>query len=210
MENIKLSDIEFDALREVGNVGVGNAVTALSRILNKKIAIDIPDTSFVLIKKFADVFGGAERIVTTVFLKVSGDLTGETFFFFTKENALKLADLMMSNPEGMTQKFDDMSRSAFQEMSNIFSGAYLSALSNMLGYKIYPGVPYIMTDMLQAVIDGVLSYRSLFADDVLCIKTNINVEGQDVEGDFVVMFDKSSLEKVIKTLHDKFGMGETE
>jgi chemotaxis protein CheC len=205
-EEIELSELEFDALREVGNVGVGNAVTALSKIINKKIEIDLPQTKFVPITKFTEEFGGPEKEVMAIYLKVSGDLSGESFFFFEKKDAFRLVDLMMGKDIDSTKEFDEFSQSAFTEMSNIFSGAYLSALSNMLSCKIFPGVPNLASDMLGSIVDGVLSERSLYSNQILFIKTDIVVEGQKVGGQFVLMFDIDSLNKIKNMLKEKFGV----
>ena len=42
---LKLTAMQLDALREIGNVGAGNAATALSQILNRKIGMTVPTVS---------------------------------------------------------------------------------------------------------------------------------------------------------------------
>jgi chemotaxis protein CheC len=74
--SMKLNEKEFDALRECGNVGIGNAATALSKLINKKVEINIPETKFVPITKFANEFGGPEKIVSGIYLEISEDLRG--------------------------------------------------------------------------------------------------------------------------------------
>ncbi len=203
---IDLNDMEMDALKEVGNVGVGNAATALSKILNKKIDINIPETTFIPITEFSSELGGAEKIVTGIYLKMEGDLDGETIFLFSQESAMRLVDLMMGQEPGTTKTMGEMEISAFKEMSNIFSGAYLSALANMVGMSIFPGIPHISSDMLQSIIDMVLITIANYANNVLCVKTKISIENKAVEGEFVMIFNASSLKKLIDTIHSKYGL----
>ncbi len=206
MTQIKLTDMEMDALREIGNVGIGNAVTALSKLLNKKIEINIPETKFVPLKDFSNELGGPEKIVIGIYMTISGDLKGETLFLFPKESALALADLMMGQAPGTSTIFQDMAESAFKEMSNIFSGAYLSSLSNMLDIMLFPGIPHVANDMTQSIVDFVLIKVGQSADELLCVKTKIDLEGHGIQGDFVLMFEKDSLDKLLKKLKDKFGV----
>ncbi|MFP4112377.1 MAG: chemotaxis protein CheC, partial [Candidatus Woesearchaeota archaeon] len=102
MEKLKLSDVEKDALRECGNVGIGNAATSLSQLLNKRVGINIPETKFIAFEKFADELGGPENIVSSIYLEVNGDLKGEALFAFDDASAKHLVDCMMGNKPGTT------------------------------------------------------------------------------------------------------------
>jgi len=201
-----LTPAEFDALREVGNIGVGNATTALSKILGKKIAINIPETKFVKIEKFSNELGGAENIVMSLYLSFSGDLSGQCLFAFEEKDALEIVDLMMGQNVGTSKKFGSMEESAFMEMSNIFTGAYLSALANMLSMRIMPSVPNIANDMVQSVADLMLIKISRAADELLCVKAKILVDGHNINGKFIILFDDASLDKVLKYLRTEYGL----
>ena len=104
------------------------------------------------------------------------------------------------------KKVGGMVESAFKEMANIFSGAYLSSLSNMLSIELFPGIPFVANDMVQSIVDFVLIKISKTADEVLCVKTKIEIEGYTINGDFILMFNKDSLTKLLSQLRDKFGV----
>jgi chemotaxis protein CheC len=201
-----LSPAEFDALREVGNIGVGNATTALSKILNKRIAINIPETKFVNIEKFARELGGAEKMVVCLYLSFSGDISGQCLFAFSEPDALELVDLMIGSKPGTSKKFDEMGESAFMEMSNIFTGAYLSALANMLSMRIFPSVPHIANDMVQSVSDLMLIKVGRVANELLCVKAKINVDGHNINGEFIILFDDPSLVRLLDYLKTTYGI----
>jgi chemotaxis protein CheC len=99
-----------------------------------------------------------------------------------------------------------MSESAFMEMSNIFGGAYLSSLANMLSMKIFPSVPNIANDMVQAVSDLVLIKIARVADELLCVKAKIVVDGHNINGEYIILFDDDSLRKVLDVLHQSYGL----
>ncbi|MGM5480841.1 MAG: chemotaxis protein CheC [Nanobdellota archaeon] len=203
---LNLSEPQLDALREMGNIGTGNAITALSKFINKNIDMNIPESKFVDVTRFTEEFGGPEKIVTSIYLEIKGELTGDAMFVFSKEGAFELIDIMMGRESGTTTEFTEMSQSAFTELSNILTGAFLSALSNMLDVQTLPSVPHTATDMAQSLLDFILAKISNYAQQLFCVKTKINVEGHHINGDFFVVFDKPSLEKMLEILQSKFGM----
>lgn len=203
-ELLNLNDIEKDAIKEVGNVGTGNAATALSKLLDTHIEIIIPETKFIPIKNFADELGGPESIVVSTYLEITGNFSGECLFIFPVKSAEKIVDLMTNKKEGISKITDNFSESAFKEMSNIFTGAYLSSLADMTESRIMPSVPHIATDMLQSIIDFILAKISNYADTILSIKTRIEIKDVSVEGYFIIVFDIASLNKLLKVLGEMY------
>ena len=204
-ELLALNDMEKDALKEVGNVGTGNAATALSKLLNRHVEIIIPETKFIPIRSFTDEFGGPERIVVSTYLEIFGGLSGEALFVFPVKSAEKIVDLMMMQEIGTAKIIDEMSQSAFKEMSNIFTGAYITSLADMVQTKIFPSVPHITTDMLQSIMDFVLAKVSNYSDTILSIKTKIEIKDIEIEGYFLIVFDVASINKLLKMLKDMYG-----
>lgn len=203
--NINLSEMELDALNEVGNIGTGNAATALAKFLNKSVDMNIPESKFIPITEFANEFGGPEKMISTIYLEVNGGLTGEVMFIFPFEGALELLDIVMGRAVGTTKELNEMDESAFKEIANILAGAFLSSLSNMLESSILPSIPHTATDMAQAVLDFILVKMSQYAEQIFCIKTKINLEGHNINGDFIFIFNDESLQIMLKTLHERYG-----
>lgn len=201
-----LNDMELDALKEIGNVGTGHAATSLSKLLNKKIGLNIPETKLIPIQQFQKEIGGPETIVVAAYLPTEGDISGRTIFIFSKEAACRLIDLMMMQEPGTTKVIDAMGESAFKEMANIVMGSYLDSLSNMFSLKILPGIPNSAIDMAQAIIDMLLIELGQVSDKVLFVKTVIDVEGQAIDGMFFIFFDPISLEKILSCLRQKYGL----
>jgi chemotaxis protein CheC len=127
-------------------------------------------------------------------------------FVFPEESAKELIDVLMGQPVGTTKIIDECGQSALLEMSNIFVGAYLSSLANLLGLKILPEPPHTATDMVQALIDFVLIKLSRHSNDVLIVKEIIQVDGHNINGIFLIVFDNESLKKTLSALHEKYGV----
>ena len=54
----EFSSMHLDVLREIGNIGSGNAATALASLLNTVVDIEVPVISLVSYDKVADYLGG--------------------------------------------------------------------------------------------------------------------------------------------------------
>lgn len=197
---INLDEMERDAIKEVGNIGTGNAATALSKLLKKHVEIIIPETKFIPIKGFADEFGGPEFLVTSTYLEIFGDLNGEALFIFPIPSAKKMVTLLLETDKETTNLSQELSESAFKEMSNIFAGAYLNSLANLIDVRILPNIPQIKTDMLQSILDFMLVKVSNYSDTILSIKTKIEVKDIEMEGYFIIIFDIASINKLLHLL----------
>lgn len=198
--------MEIDALKEVGNVGIGHAATALSKMLGKKVDINLPQTKFIPVLKFSENAGGPENIVIGLILETTGGIKGQSIFLFDEKDALRLTDLMMMQEPGTSKKFDEMNESAFSEMGNIVVGAYLSSLADMLNTTIYPGLPNLANDMVQAVLDSTLAKLSERGETLLSVKTKLIVEGDEINGIFFLIFEEESLKIVLDKLNETMGL----
>ncbi|MGM5484691.1 MAG: chemotaxis protein CheC [Nanobdellota archaeon] len=203
---MEINEMQEDAIKEVGNVGIGNAATALSQLLDKKIEIKVPETKFVPISEFSKFIGGPEKVVMSLYLNIFGDIKGECILLFPQESAKQLVDLMVGNDPGQTKVIDEMGMSAFKEMSNIFAGSYVNAIADMLSIKVFPSVPHVATDMAQSVIDFALINLAKSADEILSVHTKIEVEGHDIDGEFVMLFEDESLKQMADILNKIYGV----
>lgn len=195
-----LEEFKMDVLKEVGNIGAGNAATALSRLLDKPIDMAVPKVHLLPFEGIADRVGGPETIVLTVFFRVEGEAPGNLFFILTPEAAKKLlkrlAGLEVESGEG----FSEMELSAVSEIGNILAGSYLSSLADFTHLSMYPTVPALALDMAGAVLSYGLVQFGEMGDDALLIDTTF-IEGQyEVEGQFFLIPDPESFAKIFTAL----------
>ena len=72
----KVSETYLDVLKEIGNIGAGNAMTALSQMLNCKVDMKVPQVKLLDFNEVGALMGGEEQVMVGVFLGVEGDITG--------------------------------------------------------------------------------------------------------------------------------------
>lgn len=200
MGNIKLTDMQIDALKEIGTIGAGNAATALSKMLAKRINITVPDTKVIRLEEVPEQLGGAENVITTVYFRVVGNVTANVLCMFHSQDALKLVDILTDKKEGTTRILDEFSQSALKELGNITVGSYLFAMSEFIKLSMFHSTPSLVTDMLGAVLDGILIKLGLEAEHALIIDTEFIVGGNIVRCWILFIPDTEGLNAILNAV----------
>ncbi|WP_071395317.1 chemotaxis protein CheC [Bacillus tuaregi] len=201
----KITTTHLDILKEIGNIGAGNAATALSMILDKRIEMQVPNVQVVTFDEMIEMAGGAENVVAGVYLRIEGDAPCHMFFVLPLEQANKYIQQMTGvKVEFETLSYDEIALSALQELGNILAGSYLTSLSDFTRLHLYPSVPAISIDMLGAIISYGFIELSQFSDYVIVIDTALNetnVENiERVDGHFFLLPDPDSYETIFQSL----------
>ncbi|GFN31872.1 chemotaxis protein CheC [Paenibacillus xylaniclasticus] len=191
---------KLDVLKEIGNIGAGNAATALSRLLDKPVDMAVPQVSLLPFEQIADIVGGSEQIVIAVYLRVEGDAPGNMFFIIEEPSAKRIMHQLMSFEIREQEGYSEMELSALCEIGNILGGSYLSSLADFTGLSLMPAVPAVAVDMAGAILSyGLLQFGEM-GDSALLIETSF-LEGRDLlEGHFFFIPDPDSFNKIFRAL----------
>ncbi len=195
----QVSEQYYDVLKELGNIGAGNAMTALSQMLNCKIDMRVPKVELLEFNQVGEAVGGDEQIMVGVFLGVEGDVTGSMLFLVEVESAKHLIDKIMP---GMTQpgtEFSEMELSAMQEIGNIITGAYLNSLATITNLTIFPSPPALTVDMAAAIMSVPAIEFGIYGDNILLIQSQFFDE-VEIDGYFVLVPDIESYERILSSL----------
>lgn len=195
----KLTDLEFDVLKEIGNIGAGNATTALSQMMNIKIDMSVPNVALVPITEIAGMIGSEETIVVGILLGMEGDVNGMMMFLFTEKSAHTMVSTLFGMEPDMTVEIGEMEFSALSEIGNIIAGAYLSALSTLTGLTVMPTVPALTIDMAGAILSVPAIEYGKIGDKVLFIETNLG-EDDSLSGYIVMVPELESYGKILTSL----------
>ena len=178
----KVSETYLDVLKEIGNIGAGNAMTALSQMLNCKVAM----------------MGGEEQVMVGVFLGVEGDITGSMMFLVEQNSAKHLLHKIMGD---MVQQdgFSEIEFSAMKEIGNIITGAYLNSLSMLTNLTIIPTPPSLTLDMAGAILSVPAIEFGTLGDKILLIQSQFYDE-VEIDGYFILVPDIESYPKILSSL----------
>lgn len=208
MSDFKYENIgamHFDVLKEIGNIGAGNATTALSKLLTSKIDMQVPMVEFLEFKNLASIVGGEETLVVGILLTLANDVEGMMMFIMEKSSALNLVNMLMGKKGeenvGIEEyEFSEMDLSALQEVGNIIAGSYLAAISTFTGMTITSSVPYLAIDMAGAILSVPAIEFGKVGDKALVIKTVFDDDDLYVDGNFILIPSLEAFHKIFKSL----------
>ena len=199
----KLEDSQFDVLKEIGNIGAGNATTALATMLNIKVDMSVPNVALLPFDNISSFIGSEEQTVVGILLEIQGDIDGMMMFLFDMKSAHHLVNSLMmrdvhQDENGMAD-FSEMEMSALNEIGNIVSGSYLSALSGLTGMKMVSSVPALSIDMLGALLSVPAIEFGKYGDKLLMIQSEFG-EDDFVTGYFLLIPALESYDKILTSL----------
>jgi len=196
---IPFADYHLDVLKEVGNIGAGHAATALSKLLDKPVEMQVPIVKVVPFAEISNSIGGPEEVVIAIFLRVEGETPGNIFFILSQSSAKK----MLRNLMGIkvtSENYSSMELSALNEVGNILAGSYLSSLADFTRLYLVPTVPSLAIDMAGAILSyGLLQFGEM-GDQALFIDTKFLDGLEEIEGHFFFIPDPQSFNKIFMAL----------
>ena len=213
---LELSQTQQDALKEIGNIGSGNAITALSRIINKRIDVDLTDVGIISFKDLHKQFGGKKEVVCGIFSHM-GEPSQSTILqvFDLKPLMTLIAELAGKDskidPNKVKSKkdLDEFALSTVVEVGNILAGHYASSIADLMQQQVNIEVPEFTMSKAGELSDFLVQEAGDLADYVILIKTALNVVDLKMTGFFFFIPDIQSLENLFKSLgiEDDLSMG---
>lgn len=195
----EINSMYFDVLREIGNIGAGNATTAIATLLNIKLNMKVPNVKLMAVQELNTAIGSEEEEIVGIYLGVHNDIDGSLMFLLKMDAAHYLVNHLLGRGEEHKEAFDEMDLSAMKEIGNIIAGSYLSALSTMTNMNIAPSIPYIAVDMAGAILSIPAIQFGQYGDNALLIETSFGDDTM-LEGYFILLPELDSYDKILASL----------
>lgn len=197
MEYSDLSNLQLDALKEVSNIGAGNAATSLSMLLGKKIDMSVPAVNVVKLDEAVELSGESEVVATVV--RVLGDIPGNILLVFTQETAKDIITKLIGNNESPES---EMGKSVLCEIANIISASYMNSIAKFTNLDITPSVPAVAYDMLCSILTTIFLESNQYDEYILDIETVFLDDDteENIGGHFYYVPMPGSLEKILKSI----------
>ena len=194
-----LNSTLLDVLKELGNIGSGNAATALALMLDKRVDMQVPQVKILEFKEVAGILGDDEIPVVGIYFEMEGDIEGNIMFILNLSSAKNLVDMLFRRCEGNLE-LDDMDISALSEVGNILSASYINSLSTLTGLTLKISVPSICIDMAGAILSVPAVQFGHIGDNVIFIETQFEEDDRKVTGDLFLIPKLESFEKILDSL----------
>ena len=195
--------LTMDALGEIGNIGTGNAASALSTMLDSKVDIRLPKCAMVPFSEITNGFSSPEELVVGVLVQLSGDMDGFIMMVLTVDSAFELLKLLTGEEAGCDRSDFNAYCEALrpiEEIGNILIGAYLSAISGMTGMSITPSVPALSVDMIMALMNVPAVVYGSVGESVLNMETDFHNEVATVKGRYFLIPTSDSYGRLMSAL----------
>lgn len=190
---------QLDLLKELANIGMGNAVTALSVMLNnQRIHMQVPEVKVVALQDVPESFGDPESPVAATYCQADCEHLGLVVLFVLPLIAAEKTVVKIM--PGGSGEMGEMERSVLMELGNIITGSYLSALSFMTNLTFNVSTPHLGIDMAGAILGTVIAETLMEEDYLILLKTMLEVEDEEIEGSVLILPDSGSLPTFFENL----------
>ena len=200
MAEIALTEMEYDALKELGNIGTGHATTALAEMTGVRIAINVPNIDIVPINQIIGRLAKEDELVAGLFFELSGGTTDFMQILFKEASALALTDVLMGREVGSSTTLSEMDESALMEVGNILASAFSDAWAELLGITLLPSPPTFAFDMAGAVANHLLTTVGTTVDNAILFKTIFEGGSGLFSGYFLLLPHPESLNNMLAIL----------
>jgi len=199
----KLGEKQLDAIKEVGNIGTGNAATALSMMLDKKVDISVPQVKVIPISKIPFLFDEPEEVVCAVKMGLREEMSGEILLIFEAQTVKIIAKALTGIEISDITVLDDFTSSMLKEIGNIMCGSYVTSLAAFTNLFINPEPPELTTDMISAIMSEISIPMAMAGEEnIMLIETKIQIEGvnEELTGYLLLVPSVESLDKLLRAL----------
>lgn len=188
------SDMQLDALRELANIGSGNAGTALGTMLGKSVDISVPTAAALPLAEAVAIAGEPDELRYGVVVPIIGDFEAIVVLLFPEVDAQKLCGIYgiePSTPDGY---------SMLGEVGNILGTNYINVLAQMVGMELEPAPPQVVEDMLGSILSSVLIGRGDDIEEALILDSNLLVEEEECTLSFLLLPNHGGIKELLGRL----------
>lgn len=201
----ELSEIQIDVLREIGNIGAGNAATALAALLDETVDITLPLVKITDFDTATNALGGVESMTVGVLVNFSGEANGMIMFLLNMEDAKDITDILVPmdedpNTDDGMGGLTELKLSAIKEIGNILSSSYVNSISVLTGLSISLSIPYIAIDMAGALMSVPIIEFGSVGDSVMYIEESFMGKANHLTSHIIMFAEIDTLKIIMERL----------
>lgn len=192
---------ERDILREIGNIGGGNALTSLSMMLDRPLNLDLPSCQIVKRDEAGSMLKNPDSLYAGISMTLTGTVECMLVLLMNREFAeLVVTTLDPEEPVIDVRALTDMQKSALSELGNIMGNSYITAIGSLLDLHIDVSVPRIVVDEGNRVLKGFLDAHALTLDKLLFINSAFKTEDKSLDSCMLLCPTDESLSAMLDKL----------
>ncbi len=204
-DSISLTKDELREFQLVANIGAANAAESLSKILNKQIDLSIPEVTVMPIEQIPKHIGDIDSIYMGIMMPILGDTRGTVLFIFKENTGFEVIDLLYGLASKTTHEFNEDGQSALQELTNIVGSSVINVIAEKSNLVIRAGLPTIVHDYLQSVIDSILVLHNMLSDYAVIMDTAFYLANDKIIGNLLFLPESDSLKIIVERMRSNVG-----
>lgn len=213
---MQLTNLQLDALREIGSIGNGHVSTCLSQLSEGKIIPTIPDVKIIPVNRINKLIEDSEELVVGISLRLLGEVMGKLLIIFSYDNALSLLNETLKDRDSSITTISESDEVYLEKIGQVITSTYIYALSSFLGILLVSYTPNIVIykgkDFLDWLIQelGVKNFSlrqplnssdSSQLNSILCYEITFNKSPfLRFWGSFMLVFDLQTLKVILRTI----------
>ena len=195
-KNFKLSDMQYDLLKELFNLGVGSAANSLSQLVNQEVVLSVPSIIMETPEQLANRLG-QEKDVFSVSQEMDGPFAMNSLIVFSPEDSFDVVKLML-DPHLSDETLAELQSEAMSEIGNIVLNACISVIAEALGDNFAIQLPVFRDTTATKMLEETMESGS---DLLLSIVVNMELKNNKVKGHLVFILNTDSMGNLYKTLN---------
>ena len=195
-----LNELQLDVMREIGNIGAGNACTALSVLLGTAIDMSVPRVQLLGYESAAGHLGGEDTMVIGLRIDISGDLEGMMVHVIQKRFAERIINTFYAKEIENISNLDEMDSSVLNEMANITSGAYANSIATLTNLFVNIGTPNQIPGKVSEIMSLPLTAFVKPGEKVLVVDEEFTIDDEHISSNMILALESDSLEKLFARL----------
>jgi chemotaxis protein CheC len=199
-----LTKLQLDALQEISNIGAGNAATALSQFVNKKVGMEPPEVIIATAREVPQLIAEEIPMIMMVILEILGGVSGHLLVIFDQSNALSLIEFLMGKDQGSAITIlSEIDISALKEVASVMSGSFLRVLGDTINKTLTMSTPDSSSGAPSKIADFIKKHSINEGEITICLKSNLWI-GDNIKVFVYLVFVPSSAS--LKVLLNLLGM----
>jgi chemotaxis protein CheC len=199
-ETLQLGLMANSVVRELANIGLAHATTALSELTGKSFDMDVPEVESVALERLPSILGDPYELTVATYMAITGDVTGHIAFLMPWKSAEQLWLMMIGESPKSPDEVSELHASVALEVGNMVNAGLLNAIADMTGLTLHATPPRVSMDMSAAVVASIVCEASYVDSVALSIQTEIYDASHRVSGFFVYIPSVGGLRSVFKSL----------
>ncbi|MCJ7632793.1 chemotaxis protein CheC [Candidatus Bathyarchaeota archaeon] len=198
----KLDEVQKDFLKEMANIGAGNASTLLSKLVGKEVTTTISTFDVISPKTISEIGNAPKRLVVVQYAAIRGEHEGTCLIVFPRESALCLLDLLRKREPGTTEWLSGEDQDVLKRVSRSLVVCYLNAIQAFFITSLQPGELRIFSTFGETIAELMDLSLKRKTKQVFYLNTKLSIK-PNIGGEFYFLLDEDLFSLLYKLAIDR-------